>query len=162
MHIEASIQNHPYLNELCPTDDLWMHPSRTEAHRIVDGDLAGGTFTAGHCWIKARVKAPSIPMRLSGSTDSATSWSRHRGFAKKGGSPSLHDRFVTGFQLVIRDHDTRYRVATKFGFNLESGNASGAWQEGESSISGSGRMKKQFDRKGGEKDGYRHYQQDPG
>nr|WP_281432410.1 molybdopterin dinucleotide binding domain-containing protein [Desulfatitalea alkaliphila] len=109
-HTHISTQNNPYLNELYPENNLWIHSSRAKALGIADGQMVEVTSSRGSGTLKAYVSDmihPEAVFMVHGFGHEARE--AQRCYAKGvsdsvlqesitdmvGGSPALHDTFVT-------------------------------------------------------------------
>ena len=110
LHTHVSTQNNPYLNELCGENLLWINSARAEALGVKTNDLVTITSAAGSGTMKAYVTDlihPDAVFLLHGFGHEAKLAARsyNRGVSdavlqenlsdKVGGSPALHDTFVT-------------------------------------------------------------------
>ena len=110
LHTHVSTQNNPYLNELCPENVLWINNKRAAELGIKDGDLVEVTSRVGSGKITVMVSDlihPEAAFMLHGFGHEAELASRsyRKGLSdavlqenitdKVGGSPALHDTFVT-------------------------------------------------------------------
>ncbi len=110
LHTHVSTQNNPYLNELCPENVLWINDKRAQELGIKDGDLVEVSSRVGSGKITVKVSDlihPEAAFMLHGFGHEAELASRsyRKGLSdavlqenitdKVGGSPALHDTFVT-------------------------------------------------------------------
>ncbi|MFH1982652.1 MAG: molybdopterin-dependent oxidoreductase [Pseudomonadota bacterium] len=110
MHTHVSTQNNPYLNELFSENRLWMNAKPAASLGIKDGDLVEITSGVGSGRLKAYVSElihPEAVFMVHGFGHEARLATRcfNRGVSDSvlqenitdmvGGSPALHDTFVT-------------------------------------------------------------------
>jgi len=110
MHTHVSTQNNPYLSELFSENRLWMHAKPAASLGIKDGDLVEIASGAGSGRLKAYVSDlihPEAVFMVHGFGHEARLATRcfNRGISDSvlqenitdmvGGSPALHDTFVT-------------------------------------------------------------------
>jgi thiosulfate reductase/polysulfide reductase chain A len=110
LHTHVSTQNNAYLNELCGENRLWINTERADALGIKDSGLVEISSAAGSGTMKAHVTDlihPEAVFLLHGFGHEAKLAARsyNRGVSdsqlqenitdKVGGSPALHDTFVT-------------------------------------------------------------------
>ncbi len=109
-HTHVSTQNNPYLNELFPENTLWINKQRAAALGVADGQEVLVQSKRGNGVLKAFVTDlihPDAVFMVHGFGHEARSATRcfNRGVSdsvlqesltdKVGGSPALHDTFVT-------------------------------------------------------------------
>jgi thiosulfate reductase / polysulfide reductase chain A len=110
VHTHVSTQNNPYLNELFPENTLWIHKTRAAALGIVDGQPVQVGSGSGSGVLKAFVTDlihPEAVFMVHGFGHEAVLATRcyNKGVSdsvlqnnisdRVGGSPALHDTFVT-------------------------------------------------------------------
>jgi thiosulfate reductase/polysulfide reductase chain A len=110
LHTHVSTQNNPYLNDLCGENELWINDQRAADLGISDGDTVRITSKVGSGEIKAKVTDlihPEAVYMLHGFGHTANLAERSFGKGlsdavlqenitdKIGGSPALHDTFVS-------------------------------------------------------------------
>ena len=110
LHTHVSTQNNPYLNELCPENVLWINDKRAQELGIKDGDTVEVSSRVGSGKITVKVSDlihPEAAFMLHGFGHEAELARRsyRKGVSdavlqenitdKIGGSPALHDTFVT-------------------------------------------------------------------
>jgi len=110
LHTHVSTQNNPYLSEIVPENVLWINSRRAAALGISDGALVEVASSRGSGVIKAYVTDfihPEMVFMLHGFGHEAEAATRcfNKGVSdsllqenitdKVGGSPALHDTFVT-------------------------------------------------------------------
>ncbi len=110
LHTHVSTQNNPYLNEVVPENTLWINNTRAAELGIGSGDVVEVTSKCGSGKMKAFVTElihPETVFLLHGFGHQAKSATRsyNRGVSdcvlqenvsdKVGGSPGLHETFVT-------------------------------------------------------------------
>jgi thiosulfate reductase/polysulfide reductase chain A len=110
LHTHVSTQNNPYLNDLCGSNQLWINDKQAEKHGIKDGDWVKISSKVGKGEMRAKVTDlihPEAVFMLHGFGHQAQKASRsyNRGVNdaelmenlsdRVGGSPALHDTFVT-------------------------------------------------------------------
>ena len=110
LHTHVSTQNNPYLNDLCGENLLWINEDKAAAMGIGDGDMVKIASKVGDGEMKAKVTDlihPETVFMLHGFGHEAKSAQRsyNKGVAdshlqenltdKVGGSPALHDTFVS-------------------------------------------------------------------
>jgi len=110
IHTHVSTQNNPYLSEIVPENVLWINSKRAAELGISDGALVEVSSSCGAGRIKAHVTDmihPETVFMLHGFGHEAQSATRcfNKGVSdsalqenitdKVGGSPALHDTFVT-------------------------------------------------------------------
>ncbi len=110
LHTHVSTQNNPYLNDLCGENLLWINDDKAAAMGIDDGDMVKIASSVGDGEMKAKVTDlihPETVFMLHGFGHEAKAAQRsyNKGVAdshlqanlmdKVGGSPALHDTFVS-------------------------------------------------------------------
>ncbi len=110
LHTHVSTQNNPYLNELCPENVLWINDKRAKELGVKDGDIVEVSSRVGSGKIAVKVSDlihPEAAFMLHGFGHEAKLARRSykKGVSdavlqeniidKIGGSPALHDTFVT-------------------------------------------------------------------
>jgi thiosulfate reductase/polysulfide reductase chain A len=110
LHTHISTQNNPYLNDLCSENVLWINDKEAEKLGITDGEMVRISSKVGEGEMKAKVTDlihGEAVFMLHGFGHEAKSAERSysKGVAdselqeslkdKIGGSPALHDTFVT-------------------------------------------------------------------
>ena len=110
LHTHVSTQNNPYLNEITHENVLWINEDKAEEMGVKDGDTVEISSRVGKGIIKAKVTDlihPEAVFMLHGFGHQAKSAARsyNKGVSdallqenltdKVGGSPALHDTFVT-------------------------------------------------------------------
>ncbi len=110
LHTHVSTQNNPYLNDLCGENLLWINENKAAAMGIDDGDMVKIASSVGDGEMKAKVTDlihPETVFMLHGFGHEAKAAQRsyNKGVAdshlqenlmdKVGGSPALHDTFVS-------------------------------------------------------------------
>jgi len=110
LHTHVSTQNNPYLNELCPTNVVWINSKRAKDLNISDGQMVKITSPQGSGVLKAFVTDlihPETVFILHGFGHESKGLKRAygKGVADAllqanvsdtvGGSPGLHETFVT-------------------------------------------------------------------
>ncbi len=110
LHTHVSTQNNPYLNDLCCENVLWINEEKASELGVEDGDRVRISSRVGAGEMTAKVTDlihPETVFMLHGFGHEAKSAERsyNRGVAdselqenltdKVGGSPALHDTFVT-------------------------------------------------------------------
>jgi thiosulfate reductase/polysulfide reductase chain A len=110
LHTHISTQNNPYLNEIISENVLWINEDKASELGIKDGDTVEVSSSVGSGKIKAKVTDlihPEAVFMLHGFGHEAKSATRSykKGLSdavlqenitdKIGGSPALHDTFVT-------------------------------------------------------------------
>jgi thiosulfate reductase/polysulfide reductase chain A len=110
LHTHVSTQNNPYLNEICPENELWINEISARELGLKDGDKARVVSKVGEGEIKVKVTDlihPEAVFMFHGFGHESKSAARayNRGLSDGvlvenitdmiGGSPALHDTFVT-------------------------------------------------------------------
>jgi len=110
LHTHISTQNNPYLHEICPENELWIHEQPAEELGIQDGREVTVTSGVGQGTIKAKVTDlihPEAVFMLHGFGHESPLAARsfHKGCSdavlqenlsdRIGGSPALHETLVT-------------------------------------------------------------------
>jgi thiosulfate reductase/polysulfide reductase chain A len=110
LHTHVSTQNNPYLNEICPENELWINEARARELGLKDGNKATVVSKVGKGEIKVKVTDlihPEAVFMIHGFGHESKSADRayNRGLSDAvlvenitdtiGGSPALHDTFVT-------------------------------------------------------------------
>lgn len=110
LHTHISTQNNPYLNELCPENELWINDQRAGELGITDSDWVYVTSKVGEGKIRAKVTElihPEAVFMLHGFGHTAEKAARcyQKGLSDSliienisdmiGGSPALHETVVT-------------------------------------------------------------------
>lgn len=110
LHTHVSTQNNPYLNERCPENVVWIHQDRAKPLGINDGDEVELASGQGRGRTKAYVSDlihPDAAFLLHGFGHLSPQAGRSYGkgvsdselqeslIDKVGGSPALHDTFIT-------------------------------------------------------------------
>ena len=109
LHTHLSTQNNPYLNEICPENELWINEQKAGELGIQDGREVTVSSKVGQGTLKARVTElihPEAVFMLHGFGHESKMAARafHKGcsdallqeslFDRIGGSPALHETFV--------------------------------------------------------------------
>lgn len=114
LHTHVSTQNNPYLNEIAPENVLWIHSKGAESLGIKDGDMVTLSSSRGSGEMRAFATDlihPEAVFMLHGygHQSQAATRSFNKGVSDAvlmenisdmiGGSPALHDTFVTVTKL---------------------------------------------------------------
>ncbi len=110
LHTHVSTQNNPYLNELCPENEVWINEEKAAKLGIGDGALVEVSSSVGSGKMKAKVSDlihPEAAFMLHGFGHESEKAGRSYGKGvsdavlqenisdKIGGSPALHETFVS-------------------------------------------------------------------